>query len=197
MSKDLVNDIKKMHAKFGVNDAVTKMTKKKREEFLKFRIAFLEEELTELKQNTDKPEEIVDACIDLSVVAIGTLEALGVDVNKAWNEVQRANMAKEPGVKEGRPNPLGLPDLIKPEGWTAPSHASNTGNIVGFAPTKPEELPTTITISASEPTPEVSTIQAQPKSKWAIAADIADVIAYLGLGILIAQNLGTIISMIS
>ena len=129
MSKDLVNDIKKMHTKFGVTEAVAKMSKAKRAEFLKFRVAFLEEELTELKENSNSPEEIVDACIDLTVVAIGTLEALGVDVNKAWNEVQKANMAKEVGVKESRPNPLGLPDLIKPTGWVAPSHANNEGKL--------------------------------------------------------------------
>jgi hypothetical protein len=30
-------------------------------------------------------------------------------------------------VRESRPNPLGLPDLIKPEGWEAPSHEGNHG----------------------------------------------------------------------
>ena len=38
-------------------------------------------------------------------------------------------MEKEVGIKASRPNPLGLPDLIKPEGWTAPSHADNTGTL--------------------------------------------------------------------
>jgi hypothetical protein len=38
-------------------------------------------------------------------------------------------MAKEVGVKAERPNPLGLPDLIKPEGWTAPSHDGNHGHL--------------------------------------------------------------------
>ena len=36
-------------------------------------------------------------------------------------------MNKQVGIKESRPNPLGLPDLIKPEGWTAPSHKDNVG----------------------------------------------------------------------
>jgi hypothetical protein len=31
-------------------------------------------------------------------------------------------MKKQVGVKNSRPNPLGLPDLIKPEGWTPPDH---------------------------------------------------------------------------
>jgi len=136
MSKDLVNDIRKMHDKFGVTEAMKKLSKKNRAEFLKFRIAFLDEELSELKNNSDKPEEIVDALIDLSVVSITTLEALGVDTNKAWNEVQRANMAKNPGVNPSSPNPLGLPDMIKPEGWKPPSHEGNHGMIVGFNPAK-------------------------------------------------------------
>ena len=74
------------------------------------------------------PEEIVDCLIDLCVFAIGTLDVFGVDANEAWDRVYEANMAKTPGVKEGRPNPFGLQDLIKPEGWTAPTHEANHGN---------------------------------------------------------------------
>jgi hypothetical protein len=36
-------------------------------------------------------------------------------------------MNKEVGIKASRPNPLGLPDLIKPEGWVAPVHSDNVG----------------------------------------------------------------------
>ena len=38
-------------------------------------------------------------------------------------------MSKESGVKPSRPNPLGLPDLIKPEGWTGPDHSENHANL--------------------------------------------------------------------
>ena len=75
------------------------------------------------------PEEIVDGLIDLCVFAIGTLDVFGVDANQAWDQVYKANMVKSPGVKEGRPNPFGLPDLIKPEGWKSPSHEGNHGNL--------------------------------------------------------------------
>ena len=78
---------------------------------------------------SEDPEEIVDALIDLCVVAIGTLDAYSVNAYKAWDEVHAANMAKEVGIKESRPNPLGLPDLVKPEGWTPPTHAGNHGLI--------------------------------------------------------------------
>ena len=127
MSKDWVSDIADMHTKYGVNEKVRQFDKEKLEKFLEFRIAFLQEELDELKDNRGNPEEVVDALVDLCVVAIGTLDAFDVDAYAAWDRVHEANMAKEVGVKASRPNPLGLPDLIKPEGWTAPSHEGNHG----------------------------------------------------------------------
>lgn len=127
MGYDWVLDIEDMHYKYGVNEKIRNFDKDKLKQFLEFRVKFLEEELTELKDNIDNPEEIVDALIDLCVVAIGTLDAFDVDAHQAWDAVHEANMNKQVGVKASRPNPLGLPDLIKPEGWTAPSHEGNHG----------------------------------------------------------------------
>lgn len=121
-----VQDIADMHRKYGVNEAVRKLDAEKLKAFLEFRIRFLQEELDEMR-NTDDPEEITDALIDLCVVAIGTMDALEINAMKAWDVVHNANMSKEVGIKASRPNPLGLPDLIKPEGWVAPSHAGNIG----------------------------------------------------------------------
>ena len=92
-------------------------------------IKFIREELmeTEAALTNDDAEEIVDGLIDICVVAIGTLDAFGVDPYKAWDEVLKANLNKTVGVKPERPNPLGLPDLIKPEGWEGPSHEGNHG----------------------------------------------------------------------
>lgn len=130
MSKNWVQDIALMHSKYGVKQWVTD-NPDKLEELLHFRISFLKEEYEEtFKAAGEKDaEEIVDGLIDLCVVAIGTLDAFGIDSEKAWDAVLRANMSKEVGVKETRPNPLGLPDLIKPEGWTAPSHEDNHGKL--------------------------------------------------------------------
>lgn len=101
----------------------------KLEQFLHFRVAFLKEEFDETFKATGEKdaEEIVDGLIDLCVVAIGTLDAFGIDPYKAWDAVLEANMNKEVGRKPSRPNPLGVPDLIKPEGWTAPDHTGNHG----------------------------------------------------------------------
>ena len=131
MSKDWVKDIQDMQTKYQTRDWVANNANDidKLKTFLKFRVDFLQEELDETRnaQQVIDSEEIVDGLVDLCVVAIGTLDAFGVDPYKAWDAVLEANMAKEVGVKEGRPNPLGVPDLMKPEGWAAPSHEGNHG----------------------------------------------------------------------
>lgn len=133
-----VGDISAMHTKFGVNTVLRELDTEKLKAFLEFRIKFLQEELDEMiKARADyeagtikgivAADDTVDALIDLCVVAIGTLNAFDVNADEAWSRVHRKNMEKEVGIKASRPNPLGLPDLIKPEGWTAPSHADNIG----------------------------------------------------------------------
>ena len=134
MSTNWFKDMQDMHKKYGVdkwmndekNSDWSRLNK-----FMQFRISMMQEELDETKAafNDRNAEEMVDGIIDLCVFAIGTLEVFGVDANKAWDEVYKANMSKEVGIKEGRPNPLGLPDLVKPEGWTGPNHEGNHGNI--------------------------------------------------------------------
>lgn len=128
MSTNWAYDIYMMHEKFGTHAAMSSMDTEKLKKFLEFRIKFLQEELDEMK-NAESAEDVVDALIDLCVVAIGTLDAYGVDANKAWDEVLDANLKKEVGIKESRPNPLGLPDLIKPAGWVGPDHTGNHGKL--------------------------------------------------------------------
>mgnify|MGYP002640126059 FL=1 len=131
------NDINDMHSKYGVHDWIKEELNREDKDwsrlnkFLQFRINFLKEELTETEDafNNKDAAEVVDGLIDLCVIAIGTLDAFNVDAQKAWEEVHAANMMKERGIKESRPNPLGLPDLIKPQDWVGPNHDENTGNI--------------------------------------------------------------------
>jgi len=131
MSTNWVEDIAVMHKKYGVHEWVSTASPYNLKKFIVFRLDFIEEEFEETQDAHFKEdaEEIVDGLIDLCVVAIGTLDALGVDPYKAWDNVLAANMAKEVGIKPERPNPLGLPDLIKPADWKAPSHADNHGVI--------------------------------------------------------------------
>ena len=136
MSTNWVKDIYDMHTKYGVHTAVENFDSEKLRQYLDFRMRFLEEELNETKAAASAErvdaEEVVDGLIDLCVVAIGTLDAFGVNAYSAWSAVHEANMNKEVGVKASRPNPLGLPDLVKPEGWCAPSHAGNHGKLSGL-----------------------------------------------------------------
>lgn len=100
------------------------------DESVLLRISLLMEELEEVKRAyiQEDPEEFVDGLIDLMVVASVTLAHLGVDIEKAWNEVHRANMTKKRGVNPKRPNSGGF-DIYKPEGWQGPSHAGNHGKL--------------------------------------------------------------------
>jgi predicted HAD superfamily Cof-like phosphohydrolase len=140
MSMNWVADMQAMHQKFGVNPVVRNFDEEKARAFLQFRINFLQEELDEMKKavaeydagkidGSTAADDTVDALIDLCVVAIGTLDAYDVNPYTAWNRVWEKNMEKEVGIKASRPNPLGLPDLIKPEGWTAPTHNDNVGTL--------------------------------------------------------------------
>ena len=135
MDYNLPEDLVDMHRKFGVHEWVAKKVEEKDykslRKFLQFRLNFLKEELDETSDAFVKAdsEEIVDGLIDLVVVALGTLDAFQVDTFKAWSQVHSANISKEPGVKPNRPNPLGLPDLVKPVGWVGPEHTGNHGII--------------------------------------------------------------------
>ena len=129
---DWANDIYMMHNKFGVKEWFDKNKDNKdlMATYLKFRLSMCQEELGKTLDAIDNkdPEEIVDGLIDMCVFAIGTLDVFGVDANKAWDAIYEANMSKESGVKPGRPNPFGLPDLIKPADWQGPDHEGNHGD---------------------------------------------------------------------
>ena len=129
MSQNWVEDINRMHAHYEFHDHFNSFDPETRLKFLEFRARFLEEELNELKQAIEdrNPEEIVDALIDLIVISIGTMDANEINAHAAWDEVLRANMNKHVGIKESRPNELGLPDLIKKPGWIPPDHSDNHG----------------------------------------------------------------------
>jgi predicted HAD superfamily Cof-like phosphohydrolase len=82
------------------------------------RYDFLMEELLEL-ESAHAMGDIVgaaDALADLVYVALGTAYQMGIPMNQVWAAVQRANMAKVPGVtKRNMGN-----DATKPDGWVGP-----------------------------------------------------------------------------
>lgn len=125
VSKDWFQDMLSFDKHYNFD--VSEFEAEKLKLLLQFRLDFLKEELKELEDNMNNPEEIVDALIDLIVVATGTLTMFKVDGHKAWQEVYNANMNKQVGIKKERYNPFGLPDLIKPADWATPSHKGNHG----------------------------------------------------------------------
>lgn len=120
----MVADVYALQAKFGFNHEPLSKDK------LLLRGAMMQEELDEyyaaLTDGTSM--EVVDALIDLTVFALGTLAISGVDIQEAWDEVHLANMSKERGTKNTRPDSKGW-DLVKPQNWKAPDHDNNTGFI--------------------------------------------------------------------
>jgi predicted HAD superfamily Cof-like phosphohydrolase len=138
MKNDWVDDISEMHTNFNFNQIVKEFDSDYLKMLLDFRIKFLFEELNEMVKAREDYEsglingvkaadDTVDSLIDLCVVAIGTLDLFDIDSRAAWDRVHTKNMEKRVGIKSSRPNPLGLPDLIKPDGWVAPAHDDNIG----------------------------------------------------------------------
>lgn len=113
-------DIAEMYQKFGftVNMRGTILPR----HILMSRAEFLQEELDELKEAIESGDLLnqIDALIDLVVVAKGTAAMMGLRWKYHWDEVHRANMMKQPGNREKRPNLS--EDLIKPPGWYGPDH---------------------------------------------------------------------------
>lgn len=118
----MIEDNKAFQKKFGFDESPLTNDQ------LRFRMTLLMEEMRETlaAYNEKNPEEWVDGHVDILVIALGNLHLAGVDVERAWKEVFRANMSKERGVKKGREDSGGF-DVRKPDGWVAPSHAGNHG----------------------------------------------------------------------
>lgn len=78
----------------------------------------LEEEIYELKTSGSISDQ-ADAILDLVYFAYGILHMMGVDTQRVWDEIHRANMSKKRGLtKRGHDN-----DAAKPEDWKAPDHS--------------------------------------------------------------------------
>lgn len=82
------------------------------------RVAFLEEELDELREAYYQRDlvGVADALADLVYVAIGTAHMMGIPFDQVFRVVHAANMRKQRGItKRGM-----VYDAIKPAGWVGP-----------------------------------------------------------------------------
>lgn len=100
-----------------------------------FRLKFLQEELDEFKDSHEAGDMhgAADALVDLAYVLHGTALMMGLPWPRLWEEVQRANMAKERATHAGQSKRGSALDVIKPPGWKDPDHTAALG--VGPWPT--------------------------------------------------------------
>lgn len=112
---DMFQDVYEFHKKFVPNQ-IARLPVWPSYDIMLLRGKLIREEIEELIKAFDNAdfEGIVDGSLDLVYVLLGTLIAMGVDARPVWNEIQKANMAKEGGGLRGDGK------VMKPEGWTPP-----------------------------------------------------------------------------
>lgn len=129
------NDIEEFHTKFKLSYGGAPRVLP--EDMTDFRIKFLQEELDEYKRawgdirmdgdSLKSREDMLDALVDLVYVALGTAYLHGFNFAEAWRRVQVANMAKV-RVERIEDSKRGSKfDVVKPTGWTPPSHIDLVG----------------------------------------------------------------------
>ena len=152
MSDDLkpfnpIEDIEEFHRKFGLEyDGKPRALSTSLQSF---RNKFLHEELAEYMGHTGmiarvlyeelsiEPdsasvthhlEEMLDGLVDLVYVALGTSYLHGFDFAEAWRRVHAANMTKVRARVKSDSKRGSTHDVVKPQGWTAPSHTDLVEN---------------------------------------------------------------------
>ena len=118
---DILKDIDNFHKKYGF-EKNEKIDIPNNSELINFRTAFLMEELSEYTNAITKKDAAgaLDALVDIVYIALGTAWLFNLPFEKAWNEVQKANMskirAKDKTGKRGTKF-----DVVKPKDWKAPN----------------------------------------------------------------------------
>lgn len=140
-------DVHDFHTKFNLLRTATLTPQHLTRGKLKERVEFLLEELEEFaeaaglqivpgddqlrvvgRKDDQDLEGQADALVDLVYVALGTAVMLGLPWDALWADVQRANMAKVPGITKRRH----AVDVTKPPGWSPPRTAAIL-NLAGYA----------------------------------------------------------------
>ena len=121
MDKDtLIKDIDAFHKKFGFEKNGT-VSIPENNELVNFRTSFLMEELAEYTQAITKKDDAaaLDALVDIVYIALGTAWLFNLPFEKAWQEVQRANMSKIRTKSKSKKRGTSF-DVVKPKNWRPP-----------------------------------------------------------------------------
>jgi predicted HAD superfamily Cof-like phosphohydrolase len=121
------NDVKAFQEKFAV--PMAEQPSFLTEEMFTFRFKFMHEELKEFQQAHELQDmhEMADALVDLCYVVHGTALIMGLPWQALWDEVQKKNMQKVRAVSAEQSKRKSSFDVIKPLGWTPPSHDKALG----------------------------------------------------------------------
>lgn len=116
----LIKDIDSFHKKFKF-EKNEKVGIPDDNELVNFRTSFLMEELAEYTQAITKKDTAgaLDALVDIVYIALGTAWLFNLPFEKAWNEVQKANMSKVRAKSKSKKRGTKF-DVIKPKDWKAP-----------------------------------------------------------------------------
>lgn len=92
----------------------------------------IDEEADEIKQATADQDfvKLLDGLIDICVVSTGAIRSLGIDPDRAWQAVMRANYSKVDGTY----GPIvyrGDQQIGKPAGWYGPE--DELASLVAYA----------------------------------------------------------------
>lgn len=143
---DPIADVEEFMEKFG--QAYGGLPRALPTDLALFREDFMEEETSEYKKHsrhlaalllevpadtaeiTHQLAEQLDAIVDKIYIDIGTSLLHGFDLKEAWRRVHSANMQKERVARRGDSTRHSLYDIVKPSGWTPPSHVDLVENHV-------------------------------------------------------------------
>lgn len=115
LDEPMDEQVASFHRKFGHEAPAVPVLPEVRT--MEFRIKLIEEETRELVAaiRSRKIGDIIQECVDLVYVVLGTLVVCGVRIKPFFSAVHAANMEKIPNPAGGKP--------LKPEGWTKPDCA--------------------------------------------------------------------------
>jgi predicted HAD superfamily Cof-like phosphohydrolase len=121
---DVFGNVVDFHKKFGIQ--YDGPPRGRDGDLFLFRDLRFHEEIKEIRDAVDAAQaaEELDGYVDLVYIILGTCHLRGWDFNEAWRRVHTANMQKElaSAKNPGKYGQLGdKVDIVKPEGWTAPS----------------------------------------------------------------------------
>ena len=121
MDKDtLLKDIDSFHKKYKF-EKNEKVGIPDDNELVNFRTSFLMEELAEYTQAITKKDAAgaLDALVDIVYIALGTAWLFNLPFERAWDQVQKANMSKIRTKSKSKKRGTSF-DVVKPKGWRPP-----------------------------------------------------------------------------